>query len=614
MDEQRIVLVRRSLTSLHQQLRSVGDALAKLQATCTAVRRSIISARIEATPVLDEAKTLFARRDQIDAQRLVLDAFSDHFLLSDDELTTLTTGTDALTDQFFVALAKAKKIHRDSQILLGFESQRLGLEILAETSNHLEAAYQKLYRCIQRDFKSLDLENPHMNTSIRKALRVLAERRSLFESCLDAFAEARQMTLTESFHAALSGSGQDRSGPKPIELGAHEPLRYIGDMLAWVHSATVSEREALQTLFIAEGTDMARGMQQGLESEPWLRSANDEEAFDGRKALEKIVSRHLEGVAQLLRQRIEQVIRTHDDPVLTYKILNLVQFYKNIFMRLLNVTSLIEILNTLSEAAIAQFRTIKQYQVLTLAGDEHLVRHDLAPPPFLEASLDELHALLENYGTSMPAPGSEDAGLEIIISCALDPFLNHCETMASIQSPPTDGIFAINCLLAAKKRLSEFPYAQHKIVDLDDAIEEHGTRLSEYQHRFLLRNSGLGALVAALSDFAETQRDIGDLPSLRICSPESLSEISQELDNFLPSAIMDASQNVRLLRSPVLSRQVTDEAARKFCADFEMVEELMTEADVARFVEGDANGEHAPTRRLKELFPRTGEEIRILLS
>ena len=36
--------------------------------------------------------------------------------------------------------------------------------------------------------------------------------------------------------------------PRPIELHSHDPLRYTGDMLAWLHQATASEKEHLQTL------------------------------------------------------------------------------------------------------------------------------------------------------------------------------------------------------------------------------------------------------------------------------------------------------------------------------------------------------------------------------
>ena len=41
--------------------------------------------------------------------------------------------------------------------------------------------------------------------------------------------------------------------PRPIELHAHDPMRYVGDMLAWVHQAIAAEREFLESLFGVRG-------------------------------------------------------------------------------------------------------------------------------------------------------------------------------------------------------------------------------------------------------------------------------------------------------------------------------------------------------------------------
>lgn len=35
---------------------------------------------------------------------------------------------------------------------------------------------------------------------------------------------------------------------RPIEMQAHDPVRYVGDMLAWTHQAIASEREFLHNL------------------------------------------------------------------------------------------------------------------------------------------------------------------------------------------------------------------------------------------------------------------------------------------------------------------------------------------------------------------------------
>ena len=36
--------------------------------------------------------------------------------------------------------------------------------------------------------------------------------------------------------------------PRPIEVHAHDPRRYIGDMAAWIHQSLASEDELLHSL------------------------------------------------------------------------------------------------------------------------------------------------------------------------------------------------------------------------------------------------------------------------------------------------------------------------------------------------------------------------------
>jgi hypothetical protein len=229
----------------------------------------IVAANHEIAPVLEEASGLITQRKQVETKQQILGAFNSHFLVSDDETASLTSTAEPVNEEFFQTLTRVKKIHHDSQVLLGTEDQRLGLEVLEQSSKQINAAYQKLYRWIQREFKTLDLENPQINTSIRRSLRVLAERPALFQSCLEFFAEARENILSDSFYAALSGSVETQNLTiKPIEFQAHDPLRYVGDMLAWVHSTTVSEREALEVLFISDGDEIKRSIQAGLEESP----------------------------------------------------------------------------------------------------------------------------------------------------------------------------------------------------------------------------------------------------------------------------------------------------------------------------------------------------------
>lgn len=54
--------------------------------------------------------------------------------------------------------------------------------------------------------------------------------------------------------------------PRPIELSSHDPLRYAGDMLAWTHQATASEREYAEILLrkFKDWNDLQKTIQTSL--------------------------------------------------------------------------------------------------------------------------------------------------------------------------------------------------------------------------------------------------------------------------------------------------------------------------------------------------------------
>ena len=90
---------------------------------------------------------------------------------------------------------------------------------------------------------------------------------SSFRYTLDEYSTARRGAVVRGFIDALTRGrpvpgtppttplseeppdiGRTHGGPRPIELHAHDPQRYIGDMLAWLHQASASEKETLTQL------------------------------------------------------------------------------------------------------------------------------------------------------------------------------------------------------------------------------------------------------------------------------------------------------------------------------------------------------------------------------
>ncbi|CAI7628931.1 unnamed protein product [Penicillium palitans] len=651
-----------------EQLRRIGTVVSTLNQTCDDMRKRINLAKQDTTPVLEEASVLMTQKKETETKQQLLEAFSKHFLVPEEDLLVLTSAEEPVDERFFDVLARVKQVHHDCEVLLGGENQRLGLEVMELSTRNLNSAYQKLYRWVQKEFKSLNLEDPRISSTIRRALRVLAERPSLFHSCLDFFAEARDYVLSDAFHYALTDAVSGANGPgagdhtvKPIEFSAHDPLRYIGDMLAWVHSTTVSEREALESLFVDDGDELARGIQAGLNSEPWSRIDEDQEvAFDGQKALSDLVNRDLTGVSRSLRQRIELVIQSHEDPITCYKVVSLLSFYRTTFTKLVGAQShLVDLIQSLEKFTLGHFETLMRDQISALAGDNIALTppDDLSPPQFLLDALEGLESLMKTYEASVgPEDLSPNANNEnpftSVLRAAFDPFLTLARSSSDeLQTTTAQSIYRTNIILAARAAVSPFPFASSTHVPpISAALSTLRSDLLDTQHQFLLESSGLQTLLEALEPFSDTAEDkteksdqqkphLADLASLSAFQPESLITSSQQLDDFLPSALMDATDNLKRVQSLSLIQSVTEDAVEAFCRDFEFVEGMIIAADEARGTvnvaigtgtsvsgqSGKSDGQIETSEQddeegedeqwsLRSLFPRTTGEIRVLLS
>ena len=604
-----------------QQLRRIGATINNLNKCCEEMRQHVTAARHENAPILEEASTLLVQKQESETKKQLLDAFNKHFIISEEDLLVLTGTTEVVNDAFFAIMNRVKHIYVDCQVLLGTENQRLGLELMDQSSRSLNIGYQKLYRWIQKEFKTLNLESPQISSIIRRALRALAERPTLFQSCLDLFAEAREHVLTDAFYSALTGLSNEldqNSMTKPIEFYAHDPLRYVGDMLAWTHSATVSEREALESLFISEGDEMSKNFQAGKQAEPW--SAGDDENFDGRKALGELVNRNIAGVARALRQRIEQVLQNHEDAVLLYKIANLVIFYRVTFIKLLgSESSLLETLSSLGQSALRQFKVVVSDNVLAIEADIAAPSPDLQIPDFLDETLTQFATLLKTYDSSLTPASSRVTDFEPVTAQALDPFLSICKKMSKDIKEPSASIFMVNCLLAVQTTLSKYDFVQDRVSGLNEQLASVISSLTEYQHAFFLHTSGLHPLLVALASTEETRESLLKVPKLAPFQPQPLTDASQTLDDFLPSALMDAMENLKHLVNTRSSQEITADAAERFCEDFEFVEGKLIAVDelMENAVPKDG-GENEKVEEeplpLRSLFPRTSGEIRVLLS
>jgi hypothetical protein len=122
----------------------------KVNSRIEAIKRQIDLAHAQTSPALRDMSSLFEQHKEIERKQETLSAVEGYFVLTEDEVDLLTSTLKPVDDAFFTCLQKAKKITLGCDILLGFENQTLGLELIDRTSGHVNLAFQKLYKWVQK--------------------------------------------------------------------------------------------------------------------------------------------------------------------------------------------------------------------------------------------------------------------------------------------------------------------------------------------------------------------------------------------------------------------------------------------------------------------------------
>ena len=140
------------------------------------------------------------------------------------------------------------------------KSDYLSMDVMAMTSQHLEKGFEKLARWCATEINYLAREvqlevsstmqtavqwlkkRPELLTCVNRSIMVLLPY-IMLRDAFSALSQIRQITILNAFLTALTRGGPNGL-PRPIEIHAHDPLRYVGDIMAWVHQAVASERES----------------------------------------------------------------------------------------------------------------------------------------------------------------------------------------------------------------------------------------------------------------------------------------------------------------------------------------------------------------------------------
>ena len=640
-----------------------------MQSSCQASLKRYSLARQSSKHLLSQTDSLEQERDSVTLQLSLSKLFLQRFMLTPEEESVIRSKDPEIDEELFTVMDRLEAIRRDAQMLLGGSITddpislspatpkthssaggkggggiRAGVDVMDTSLTQLDAAYNKIAKWLSFEFRKPVVEGMEVSPRMTLAIKRMHDggKDDMLRSALATLSSTRASFLSTSFQMALTVGGPPPSNlPRPIELHAHDPLRYVGDMLAWVHQALASEREFLASLFSQqEGGDgrrigqRRRGLEGSLDMQPSITAQLAEEVQDGtltlssgERATRDLLDKNLDGCCRPLRTRILQTLQSQEGCITTFKLASLIDFYRLTIIRTLGSrASLSRTLQELNKAAYVSFNETLKTQAAGLRRYQDNVSATLDVPPPLVGAGTTLKELLFVLKTTLATENDETLDsdeslldrearqearrqLDFILAELVESMLDMCKRLSKAISDKRgrtkteeeakweQKIFLCNCIEHVLAILDVFQPAKAKAQAVKDQLDEQTQSLTESLYAILLQNSHLKPVYeAAIGGISpETAEEQNPKPSSLDASVLQASLTG--FNEFLASQSLVSSPKLSLLASPALRARVHQAALSKLADSYTVIAQNM-----------DSLAEGSQVR-----LERSVEEIRVLL-
>ncbi|KAA3469306.1 conserved oligomeric Golgi complex subunit 6 isoform X2 [Gossypium australe] len=583
----------------------VEDEVNSLADCCDKIAKALSSCSASTGDIINTTERLNQELEVTTQKQQIVSYFLRDYQLSPQEISALRD--EELNENFFKALSHVQEIHANCKILLRTHHQRAGLELMDMMAMYQEGAYERLCRWVQAECRKLgDTDNPEVGDLLKTAVRCLKERPVLFKYCAEEVANMRHNALFRRFISALTRGGPGGM-PRPIEVHAHDPLRYVGDMLGWLHQALASERELVLALLDPDSL-----IETGSAANPFNK--NVENDFGKIEAdLTFVLDRIFEGVCRPFKVRVEQVLQSQPSLIISYKLSNTLEFYSYTISDLLGrETSLCNTLWALKDAAQKTFFEILKSRGEKLLRYPPLVAVDLSPAPAVREGVSVLLEIIDTYNSMMVPASGKKPPFDPVISALLDPIIQMCEQAAEAHKSKGAGhssrrsrmssdsgqlsksavdailsnnnsatfsqnteapskIFLINCLCAIQQPLLGHDVAAEYAKKLGTTIDNHVNVLVEKEVDTILRRCDLSTKMHHFHNWFNEDTTAGTpLAELEDTTPASLSECLKAFFGFIlgsDSSLPEFEQ----LQVPKLRSDACIQVAKSLADTYELI-------------------------------------------
>jgi len=369
--------------------------------------------------------------------------------------------------------------------------------------------------------------------ALRKGLYLLAKFRPGFcKACQEAAVNSRRSSFVRAFISALStgsaavstgDTGQQsgelsRSGVRGrggINAAAHDSLRYVSDLCAWIHLHSAEEMEAFASMF-NEAITLA-GEETTPSSPPHTSETCDGDPPSGSTQNSQLLSNAemvtsvCDGLARPLYLRVEQVVNSPSTHLsVAYKMTDILAFFLSTLRGSLVPTSaLLQGLQGVYEMCFHRVEELLQLQARRLRESSPAYPSSLSLTPLVSDMVSLLEEILLTSSSSLlSSPGVPSQEIQVgaktslfsidvthLVETLVDPLLESCRISAQGLRLLDTATFMCNQVCVVQSSLA--PYASSSRI-----VQRLAAELTAYEE----------SMVQALSE--EVLSEAGILPKL----------------------------------------------------------------------------------------------------
>eukprot|EP01091_Cochliopodium_minus_P020009 TRINITY_DN8603_c0_g1_i1.p1 TRINITY_DN8603_c0_g1~~TRINITY_DN8603_c0_g1_i1.p1 ORF type:complete len:597 (-),score=186.36 TRINITY_DN8603_c0_g1_i1:247-2037(-) len=466
---------------VNNQLERLDNDMNELVKSIDNMEENLDKTKNIAGMLINKTKELQKNQQDNTNKLLITDKYIERFQITEEEKSIIKEGK--INEVFFEILKKMHHINEDAKILLrSQESQTSGLEIIDEMSSMIEIGFDKLNKWIKNELSYFASELIELKPMLKLAIQLLRSKRPyLLRFCVDEVETTRGEAITTSFIKALTVGGT--FGIKPIDIHAHDPLRYVGDMSAWFHQTLASEFENMKNLF-------------GSEEEKKNKEFSYKKMEDDSSVI-TILSSIFSASCRPFKIRIDQVLKGQRkaDIVVVYKIHNLLEFYEKTISSMIGPDSPLTL--TFSSCKHQSIKVF--FDLVHKKFSDHLQQTpppptNLSPPNEFHQVIQQLSQICTSFDTTLVLESKEKKEHQFtpVINSLVDPLLKFTfQSCQMLTNNKEKLVFLINCFFVICKTIEKYDFAKKVQTKIMEMIDEHKQKLVEEETGSILVASGL---------------------------------------------------------------------------------------------------------------------------